>query len=696
MRDPLRSAVGPIVVGLVSFFLVVGVRVLDPTNIGWLVSGDPLTHYLGWAFFRQGPWGFPLGANPSYGLDLGSGILYSDSIPLLALAFKPVSPALPEPFQYFGLWLLVCFVLQSWFGWRIAGLGTRDPILRLEVGALLVFSPPMLFRLIGHWALVGHWTLLAGVLLTLAPPRRAAGAWAGLLVLAALIHMYLLAMLSVVWLASLASRTVASPDGRWRALAREGALVTAAVALALWQAGFFLVGPGKFAGGFGLYRMNLTAPVNPAGWSYLLPDLGWRAGEYEGFNYFGLGGLALLAAAVPAMRRLRHTGRLSWRPAWFPIAAALMLLTVFSCTNEAALGRLEFGYPVPEALLSIANIARVSGRMFWPVFYFGLAGAALAVIRALEPLHARVLLAAVLVLQVADTSAGWLPYRRPLQEVASSWRTNLVGGFWYDASSVYSKLRVIPPRNQPEHWSQLAAFAAKHGMATDAVYLARIDTQRLQARLAEVERLLETATFQPDTLYILQGGTARRVQCRLDPGKDLLVLVDGFWALAPGWKQAGGERFSGLPGLPCPSMESRTLGFESGGSGLPLLGTGWARPEDWGTWNEGAQSALNLHVTSGAATLELEVDAFVPPGSAPLDVLVAVDGSAVDSWRFIAGQAPGWRQIPIPDLGTGPRRIVVTFRYSVVRAPSDWRLSPDTRRLALALRQARVVPRRPS
>ena len=32
---------------------------------------------------------------------------------------------LPEPFQYFGLWFLTCFILQSWFAWKLMGLATR-------------------------------------------------------------------------------------------------------------------------------------------------------------------------------------------------------------------------------------------------------------------------------------------------------------------------------------------------------------------------------------------------------------------------------------------------------------------------------------------------------------------------------------------------------------------------------------------
>jgi len=37
--------------------------------------------------------------------------VFFDSIPLLAFLFKPFTSLLPEPFQYFDLWLLACFIL---------------------------------------------------------------------------------------------------------------------------------------------------------------------------------------------------------------------------------------------------------------------------------------------------------------------------------------------------------------------------------------------------------------------------------------------------------------------------------------------------------------------------------------------------------------------------------------------------------
>jgi hypothetical protein len=75
----------PLLVGTIGYLVIVGPRVLDPANVAWLGEGDPLTHYLGWEFFRDSPLTMPLGRNPRYGLEIGSSIIYSDSIPLLAI-----------------------------------------------------------------------------------------------------------------------------------------------------------------------------------------------------------------------------------------------------------------------------------------------------------------------------------------------------------------------------------------------------------------------------------------------------------------------------------------------------------------------------------------------------------------------------------------------------------------------------------
>ena len=99
----------PVITGVAVFLLVIGPKVLDVSNIAWLqhgeiarnnYGGDNAQHYLGWVFFRNSDWTFPIiGSNPAYGLELSNSIVYSDSIPLLAIFFKAVAKR--GPVSYF-------------------------------------------------------------------------------------------------------------------------------------------------------------------------------------------------------------------------------------------------------------------------------------------------------------------------------------------------------------------------------------------------------------------------------------------------------------------------------------------------------------------------------------------------------------------------------------------------------------------
>jgi len=47
--------------GFVWFLQIGGGSTLNPTNVGWVLAGDWLQHWLGWLLFRNEPWTFPLG-----------------------------------------------------------------------------------------------------------------------------------------------------------------------------------------------------------------------------------------------------------------------------------------------------------------------------------------------------------------------------------------------------------------------------------------------------------------------------------------------------------------------------------------------------------------------------------------------------------------------------------------------------------
>jgi hypothetical protein len=512
-------------IGFAVFVLVVGSNPLYVSNIAWL-DGDRAQHYLGWAFFRQSGWSWPPGVNPDYGLEIASSVTYSDSIPLLAIPFKAFASLLPQPFQYFGLWLLGCYVLQAVLGWKLAEtLGLPRPA-RLLAAGLIAFAPPFIQRSYFHFALAGHWLLLGGLCLYARRSETAAPLWALLCFAAALVHPYLLAMILALALAELLQRLLLRQTAPLRA-SGFAALCAAGAGAGLWVAGFFQISSGLTGGGFGFYRMDMFALVDSTGWSYLLPDIPDAPGEYEGFNFLGLGGLVLLGASLAgALAR----GGVSIGLRWLPMAAMSACLTLVALSGNVSGGPWELGH---DPLVGPARILRASGRMFWPVFYCILVASIVLTVRIFGARAGTWLLAAALALQVADTSPAWTRQRRFQDAFGGEWPLPVRSAFWAEAAKRYQKIRKIPVASPPPEWHAIGYFAVTHGMATDAVYLARVDAAKLEDFKRKTESMLDTGNFEPDSLYVLDPDIVPRVRPHVGEG-DLLAQVENIWVLAKG------------------------------------------------------------------------------------------------------------------------------------------------------------------
>ena len=78
---------------------VVGINNISFQSTEWLYQGnDSALPQMGWYFFKNDIWRFPLGSNPNYGINYGSSIIFADSIPILSILFKIFKSILPQSF----------------------------------------------------------------------------------------------------------------------------------------------------------------------------------------------------------------------------------------------------------------------------------------------------------------------------------------------------------------------------------------------------------------------------------------------------------------------------------------------------------------------------------------------------------------------------------------------------------------------
>ena len=702
----------PLCLGICACLFVVGPMALNPTILDLAQGVDPFKDYVGWMFFRNSPWTFPIGLNPSYGLEFSNSIVFSDSIPLLAILFKAIRFALPETFQYLGIWTLICFILQAYFVWLIFGLMTQNRLIQFFACAILVFSPPMLWRVNQHTALVAHFMILAAFYLIFSSGHTSKVFnrgifWALLLSAAVLTHFSLFVMVAALWAANLVDQAVFAKASR---LAHIKSSFLQAIGIGLlitffmWQAGYFAVSSSSGSlGGYGFFRMNLLAPFDPKGWSYLMRTLPLPSDYGEGYMYFGLGLLFLWPFALCKFVRdggLRTLLKHEIYKHLF-LALALIALSLFAITNHIAFGRKEFIFGISDSVYAIASVFRASGRFFWPMFYALNITCIFILMRGYSKRFNLMLFGVACLFQVVDTSAGWRMMHQQISDPQKNipHELNLKNPFWGQAAKHYQEVQLVPPQDKAPGWDQIALYAAKYHLATNAVFFARADAGKLAKAQEAFINSLYSASWKPSSLYVLQQDMVLPAYFHSNPDADLLVEFDGFSVLAPNWKNC----------KDCPTIEenlrkkldqltqqvSLNKPFEFGKGELGtrfLIGMGgsWAWPEDWGVWSNGDQAKMILPVpqvnrADAPKQLKLSLRAFVSALHLKQHIEVFVDGMPPQTISLSDPNINTW-VINLPPNMNGKKYLELQFHFKNPASPKDVGGVPgDDRKLAIGL-----------
>lgn len=526
MPERLRDLLGltaAMLLGVVAFLIYVGWPTLIPTNIAWLDAGDRAMHQLGWMFYRQGAWGLPPGDNPLLGIEISSSIGLVDGLPLFAIPFKLIATWLPQPFQYWGYWLLLSFALQAMFAWRLARELDAGRVVALIAAAFALITPAYLFRVPLHMALSGHWVILAALFLYVRrePPRL--WMWPLLVGLTSAIHITLLAMVLSLWLAALAQRLWLKRT-HGRLLAGEATMTVAVTLAVLWAVGFFYTG-SLGSQGYGSYKLNVLWPILTYGWSQIMPDLPHTRLDYEGISFLGVGIIALLALAT-------LSGALSLRSLasrrWLPLVLMVLALMLFAFSKSISLGATDlFTIPMPAPIEMLGAAFRSTGRFVWPILYLITIVAVVLVGRRFRPFIAVPILLLALGAQAVDSGPRATQFTRGMQQPATRWSIPLRSELWARAATAgYDRVRTIPLQTgYSALWKAVGYYAITHGMDTDTALLARVDAVRLKALRRKGRAVLASGAFEPRTIYILDVPSALSAAAHLQAG-DLLAWVD--------------------------------------------------------------------------------------------------------------------------------------------------------------------------
>lgn len=405
---------------------------LEGTSSYWLTETEDVTQYIaGFNAFFQAPFQLPLLAFDGLNYPVGTRATFVDAVPFYALVLKVLLPNTHAPFNPFGYWIGFVFLMQGFCAWWILREARIHSWLALVAMVTLFLTFPALSERIGHTSLMSHWIVLCAFALYMRDGSKEFvqfGLWGTLLFIGFYVNVYLFVMALTIYFASgLRHKVYLSPKAGLKFIIPLVALVLSLFVM------IFPLQTGEVAKelGFGFFSMNLLSPF-AGGRVFTIPNAA-MPGQYEGFNYLGLGiliglGLLYFLCSDKKQQLRRH----------IYLAVAFLLFFFYALSNHVYFGTVEIlQIEYPTFMDSLTSQFRASGRFFWVVGYGAIIVVVIGLYRYCKPSLFVGFLTLVLVVQMYDLSSVRHRFvanvNRPYQPVlsVSEWDSRLLPSVKY-------------------------------------------------------------------------------------------------------------------------------------------------------------------------------------------------------------------------------------------------------------------------
>ena len=552
--NPLRQAKKPhftsfsvaTLLGAVFGIWFTGFKNFFPWNYQWLYSnGDGALTQLSFEFYRNSPlFQWPITAVPQY--ISGSGMILPTENAVTNFIGKLIGLLVPGSFQFVGIWLVICFSLQGYFGAKLIGRFEATALYCIFGSVLFVTSPALLYRtgVMNHYHLGAHWMILLALYLYF-DSRNRVRAWAVLLPFAMLTSIYIAAMLLGIFVAHQVKLYLGSQK-----------LTVKDVSLPLISAlgGFFVMGYLEMEStvtGSNFFRLNLISFLNPGfsdtgSFSLLLDTFGADtirrvfSEEWEGFQY--LGTIAIIGVLVGVWRAPRSPRRFPWRQ-FSPILIVAIGMFLFALSNRIVFLQNEYRYWWPSQLLDLRQIFRGTTRFAWPAYYLLMLFSVVQLSRLIKTSKQQMLLLVVLFLMLIESSTGIWFARQEMADPVT--REDLMLDSAWEKFAEGRKHVIIYPNIDLQvgellgeakywqtRWLDVALYASKNEMSTNFGYAPRPLTSFIKEQDAQVLSDLESGNLRSHTLYFISDKEKWSKWSLLNPRKTLTFELDGFHVIA--------------------------------------------------------------------------------------------------------------------------------------------------------------------
>lgn len=678
--------------GAISFILLYDIRVLNPFYLDWIYSQDGqdvLAAQLGWEFFRKAPWSFPVvGSYNTLNYPIGTSIVYTDSIPLMAIPLKALFSHMTLSFQYFGLWGLISFMLQGILSALLLRRYINDLHFSLLGSLFFICSSGILWRCFRHHSLASHWILLLPMIFYAYRERfpslkSSAYFWAIICAFAVSIHAYFIVMTGIMLCAYILDDYLKYKKAG-RSIVILGSSLFSTI-ITFWFIGGFANGGGAISLGVGHYSMNLNALFNSMDSSLLLRGLPLAtSGQYEGYQYLGIGFLFLLILSIYHhlfYRQDQGDQRKTPFVYFLPIIFLCLSSILLALSPVVTFGNTTLINYNCDFLNKLLGPFRASGRFFWPVWYLILSWSLTNFFYATR--HriqlSRIVLLLLLSLQLYDLSG--IHAKLNINEKYSS---PFVNAFWKDAFSKYTHIALV--QSFWEGWGDFEIVASRNDSTLDIGYIGRGPSEKDYCKMLESKIYqINSGLIDPNTIYI-KGPKANTLGMIIEPHENTLhFFVDGYDVFLDKWTYL--KKFKvvneGLLWLPPIYSLGSEVYFSVNGNARDYFTGGLSGPENDVTWTLGKKATMFLRFNE-----ELKKD---------MTLLLKYRCTITEKQRIIAkirdkkifdsyvNSQDGQVKIPLPADCIEKRQLKLSLEFPDAVSPKDIKLNEDTRILSCFL-----------
>lgn len=293
--------------------------------------------------------------------------------------------------------------------------------------------------------------------------------------------------------------------------------------------------------------MNLNAPLNPTScgnlvWSKIIKIFPQMLGNYDGFNYLGLGVLFFIGLIL-----LNQMVNFRWKRLYevnfyrqivkkikqnIGIIFAVIVFFAFSLSNVVTFNsNIIFRYQLPSFIFNLCSIFRASSRMFYPIYYLIFLGVVVYLIKSFPKEKACLCLSALIVLQIFDISPALRVKMESFdsQNIQKQYESTSAykAPYWNVLGENYKKAQLL---NHLFDYD-LALWIAKNRMQTN-IDITNRGTDPYDYNGA-VENLAARSTLEKDKVYITDDlNLANGIYQKFHASCSVYNLYNKYFAIA--------------------------------------------------------------------------------------------------------------------------------------------------------------------